>query len=44
MALALMSVLTTPYGGAALAAEDAASDVTVAKDLTAVIAFPAVRS
>lgn len=37
--LALISVLTTPYGGASLAAEDAASDVTVAKDLTAVIAL-----
>jgi hypothetical protein len=30
-ALALISVLTTPYGGASLAAEDAASDVTVAR-------------
>jgi hypothetical protein len=29
--LALISVMTTPYGGASLAAEDAASDVTVAK-------------
>ena len=39
MALALIGVLTTPYGGASLAAEDAASDITVAKDLTAVIAL-----
>jgi hypothetical protein len=30
--------MTTPYGGASLAA-DTASDVTVAKDLTAVIAL-----
>jgi len=38
-ALALISVMTTTYGGASLAAEDAASDVSVAKDLTAVIAL-----
>ena len=31
--------MTTPYGGASLAAEDAARDVTAAKDLTAVIAL-----
>jgi hypothetical protein len=39
MSLALASILTTPYAGAALAAEDPARDVVVAKDLTAVIAL-----
>ena len=40
MALALISsVLTTPYGGASLAAEERDSDITVGKDLTAVIAL-----
>ena len=39
MALALAGSLTMHYAGAALAAEDPARDVVVAKDLTAVIAL-----
>jgi hypothetical protein len=37
--LALIVVTTTLYGGPSLAADDTASDVTVARDLTAVIAL-----
>jgi len=37
--LALIAATTMAYSGASLAAEDPASDVTVAKDLTAVIAL-----
>ena len=38
-ALALAGVMTTLYAAKPLAAEEAASDVTIAKDLTAVIAL-----
>jgi hypothetical protein len=38
-ALALAGVMTTLYAARPLAAEETASDVTIAKDLTAVIAL-----
>ena len=37
--LALVAATMIPHAGTLLAAEDAASDVTVARDLTAVIAL-----
>ena len=37
--LTLIVITTTFYGGLSLAADDTASDVTVARDMTAVIAL-----